>query len=53
MEERIYGHYYDWLVQLIGGECYRGSHYTNLLVLLFETDFYWVIPMDENRASNE
>lgn len=42
--------YYDWLTDIVD----LGSHrnYTKLLSHLFDTEFYWVIPNDANRAED-
>lgn len=43
--------YFDWMLSQIGGtaKCWE---YTKLLRYLDRTAFYWVIPMDGNRAGD-
>ena len=43
--------YFDWLVSTV---CYgpdedSSEHYHKLLGHLYDKDFYWILPMDENR----
>lgn len=52
MEELTNVSYYDWLINKIGGSCYRGSHYDNLLGILYREEFRWSVFMDKNRASD-
>lgn len=42
------GDYYRWLIDICGKR-FDGKLYLNLLTRLWSTDFYAVIPMDENR----
>lgn len=41
--------YFDWLCYLIEKGCPFKKKYKKLLRYLFNRDFYWSIPMDENR----
>ena len=48
MKER----YFHWLLKFIGnGYCRKNSYY-ELLEYLLNTEYYWFIPMDENRAAD-
>ena len=46
MKER----YFHWLLKFIGNGYCRKNSYFELLEYLFNTEYYWSIPMDENRA---
>ena len=46
MEER----YFRWLLKFIGNGFCRKNSYFELLKYLFNVEYYWYIPMDENRA---
>lgn len=41
--------YFDWLCHLVYDDRFR-SRYDKLLELMYEVDFTWILPMDENRA---
>lgn len=43
--------YYRWLIELLDDE-YLRDHYKKLTEKLFETEFTWVLPFDENRAKD-
>ena len=43
----------DYLSWLMGIVCDEGHQdYTNLLYFLYNTDFYWIVKKDENRAED-
>lgn len=43
-------YYFDWLCEQVVPNCpARRKKYTKLLRYLFNKEFYWLIPMDENR----
>ena len=44
--------YFHWLLKFIGNGFCRKNSYFELLEYLFNTEFYWSIPMDENRAAD-
>lgn len=46
MKER----YFHWLLKFIGNGYCRKNSYFELLKYLFNTDYCWSVPMDENRA---
>lgn len=46
MKER----YFHWLLKFIGNGFCRKNSYFELLEYLFNTEYCWSIPMDENRA---
>ena len=46
MKER----YFRWLLKFIGNGFCRKNSYFELLKYLFNVEYYWYIPMDENRA---
>lgn len=48
MKER----YFHWLLKFIGNGFCRKNSYFELLKYLFNTEYYWSVPMDENRASD-
>ena len=48
MKER----YFHWLLKFIGNGFCRKNSYFELLEYLFNTEFCWSIPMDENRAAD-
>lgn len=41
--------YFQYLKSLVG-EVWEGKSYSILLRLLFQSEFYWLVDMDENRA---
>ena len=41
----IYDEYFEWIYQLVGGK-----GYSLLLTHIFNTDFYPILPMDDNRT---
>ena len=41
----IYDEYFEWIYQLVGGK-----GYSLLLTHIFNTDFYPIMPMDDNRT---
>lgn len=44
--------YFHWLLKFIGNGFCRKNSYFELLKYLFNTEYYWSIPMDENRAAD-
>ena len=44
--------YFHWLLKFIGNGFCRKNSYFELLKYLFNTEFCWSIPMDENRAAD-
>ena len=44
--------YFHWLLKFVGNGFCRKNSYFRLLEYLFDTEYYWSIPMDENRASD-
>lgn len=44
--------YFHWLLKFIGNGFCRKNSYFELLEYLFNTEFCWSIPMDENRAAD-
>lgn len=45
--------YFDWMQQLVCDSEYTGDRpYFKLFRLLFETEFYYILPMDSNRAED-
>lgn len=44
--------YFHWLLKYIGNGFCRKNRYFELLEYLFNTDYYWSIPMDGNRAAD-
>ena len=42
--------YFDWLCMVAVPDGYRRLEYSMLLNTLMETEFYWLVPRDENRA---
>ena len=42
--------YFRWLLKFIGNGLCRKNSYFELLEYLFNTEYCWSIPMDENRA---
>ena len=44
--------YFRWLLKFIGNGFCRKNSYFELLKYLFNTNYYWSIPMDENRAAD-
>lgn len=47
----ITNEYFDWLSGLVCGQRYSGRiSYKKLLSYLHETEFRWLLPLDENRA---
>lgn len=51
--DRIENDYFEWLFELVCGKRYaKDISYRKLLTLLHNTKFTYIIPMDENRASD-
>lgn len=51
--DRIENDYFEWLFELVCGKRYaKDISYRKLLTLLHNTEFTYIIPMDENRASD-
>ena len=46
----VINHYYIWLMKQVDGD--KHPEYSELLKHLHNRDFYWSIPMDENRADD-
>lgn len=44
--------YFHWLLKFIGNGFCRKNSYFELLEYLFNTEYYWSIPMDEDRAAD-
>lgn len=44
--------YFDYLLDKIDGEYFKVDNYIRTLEYLYHRDFYWSIPMDENRYSD-
>ena len=44
--------YFSWLCMIAVPDGYKRVDYAKLLVTLMDTEFYWVIPRDENRAAD-
>ena len=44
--------YFHWLLKFIGNGFCRKNSYYELLEYLFNTEYFWSIPMDENRAED-
>lgn len=44
--------YFHWLLKYIGNGVFRRDSYFELLEYLFNTEYCWSIPMDENRAAD-
>lgn len=42
--------YFDWLCMVAVPDGYHRLEYSMLLNTLMETEFYWLVPRDENRA---
>ena len=42
--------YFEWLLDQISGEYFDPSDHMEVLLHLYLSEFYWVIPIDENRA---
>ncbi len=52
-EAELNREYFDWMCQLVGhGKCAQGLSYQKLLHHLNSIDFYYILPMDENRAED-
>lgn len=49
-KQRIQGDYFAWLLGLISGAKTDPWEYEQLLLYLHSREFYWKLPMDENRA---
>ncbi len=49
--EEVLSVYFEWLVSLVGEEWW-GHTYRSLLRRFFDLEYYWTIPMDENRAED-
>lgn len=49
--EEVLSVYFDWLVSLVGEEWW-GHTYHSLLWRLFNMEYYWTLPMDENRSDD-
>lgn len=52
MSSKIRDDYYNWLVDLTCGWCSHYGDYSDLMDYLYARQFTWVIPRDENRASD-
>ena len=49
--EKVIDDYFDWLYDLVCDGIYSGRNsYRQLLMFLHNTEFTWIIEMDENRA---
>lgn len=49
--EELHKRYFDWLYEIVcGQEEYNRLSYRKLLNFLYNTEFYYIIPLDENRA---
>lgn len=49
----IENEYFDWMYDLVCEQRFSGNHsYWDLLTRLHNTPFRYILPMDENRASN-
>lgn len=44
--------YFEWMCQLVKDETKTEVSYRKLLYRMYETDFYYIVPMDENRESD-
>lgn len=42
--------YFDWLVMTVAPHYYQREKYSELLFVLYRTEFYWTIARDRNRA---
>jgi len=42
--------YYIWLIRQIDTDSHLASRYKKLLLELYDTEFYWSIPLDSNRS---
>lgn len=51
MVKTLKEYYFEWLCDLVVPDCpqIKRKRYYKLLRFLFEKEFYWSIPMDENR----
>lgn len=53
MGEPIESEYFNWLcAKVLPVENRRGNMYSDLLRILHETEFVWVVPEDKNRAED-
>lgn len=48
--KQLLNEYYLWLLGIVDGCGYSVDDYHEMLWQLFDTDFTWIIAMDENRA---
>lgn len=44
--------YFNYLVELVGGSSYGRKTYLTLLKRLFEHEYIWVVPNDDNRTED-
>lgn len=44
--------YYDWLLEKVTDTDFNPSRYFTLMRLLYNTEFTWTVPGDENRAAD-
>ena len=45
--------YFDWLCKLVGTyDGFEGRSHARLLKMMYEKEFVWVVPMDENRIGD-
>lgn len=52
-EAKIRNEYFGWILDKVcGDQGYRKDMYHSLLLYLFNTDFFWIHPMDENRQED-
>lgn len=51
MRESYRDDYFQWLKSLVG-DVHEGKSYLILLRMLHNREFYWVVPLDENRAED-
>ena len=47
-----YADYYRWLVERVDDRRHLARRYSNVLGYLYDKEFTWIIPMDENRAKD-
>ena len=53
LQEDLNNRYFEWLYNLVCGDAYYNRlSYRNLLIFLYNTDFYYVLNMDRNRAQD-
>lgn len=48
MDRSEQNEYYEWLTDIVGGE----RKHSLLLHILFQKEFYWTVPFDEDRAAD-